>query len=378
MSRARPNGRRAGAARARMAAWLGTLALAGCVDLALPPSGADDGRVCPAALREAFFAAGSGGERADLWVVFVDVGHGDATWIRTPGTLGLDAREIVIDAGDDGRPDAPHVPDGPSALFALMDRAGFGPGAPIDLLAVSHPDKDHYGGAPAVLARHPVAVFVEPGRASAQPTWRALEAAVAAHPGLVVRRPAARHGIDPLEPGLRASARWGREVEARLLSADADAEDDNDASLVIALRFRGVGVLLMADAEAPLEDRLLAAGALDALGPVDVLRAGHHGGVGTSTAAFLDRVLPRGRGGPRHAVVSAGRREGLPHPDVLARLAERVGPNLWRTDRGDAGLDRRAAAGDDHLLLRIAGADGALDLCFLDPDPGAGAAGAGG
>ena len=76
-------------------------ALPGCPDTerpALSPRSAT--RVCTAEELSEFRLASTADVRHDLWVAFVDVGQGDATWIRTPGTLGVDAKEILIDAGD--------------------------------------------------------------------------------------------------------------------------------------------------------------------------------------------------------------------------------------------------------------------------------------
>lgn len=330
------------------------LAGAGCVDIALPPVGGGL-RVCSAEMRTGFLRTEPGAERPDLWIAFVDVGHGDATWLRTPGTVGVDAAEILIDAGDDGLPEAPHVPDGGAAVLDLMARAGFAPGHPLDVLAITHPDKDHHGGTAAVLAHHPARVFLDPGRGAGGPTWtRAQQAARSAG---ATRWVAPTDGLDG--GGRWSTGRWGRELTVRLLAADPDARTDNGASLVFEVLFRGRRVLLMGDAGAEVEARLG-----PTLGPVDILRTGHHGGVDTSTVPFLDRVLAPGA----FAVISAGERAGLPHRGVVQRLAERVGDRLLRTDRGDEGASRRAAAGDDHVVARIAGADGAVEVCVLDPD----------
>lgn len=348
--------------RRLIASGLAALALAGCVETELPPPPIGLADVCRPDLRERFFALSNEAYRDDLWVVFIDVGQGDATWIRTPGAVGVDAAEILIDAGDDGWPIAPHVPDGGAAVRALMDAAGFSPGRRLDVLAVTHPDKDHYGGAAAILERYAVAAWLDPGRATDAPTWRALEAALAAEPDLRLLRPAWQTGLDG--HGDRQTFDWGRDLEATLLAADAEAADDNAASLVLSLRYRGIHVLLLGDAEAALERRLLA----DPPPPADVLRTGHHGGRGTASEAFLDAVLPAD-GRPRGAVVSAGRRDALPAADTLDRLLARTGPGgLFRTDRADEHRTRRDAVDGDHVLLRVGGRDGAVDLCYLLPD----------
>lgn len=329
-------------------------AAGGCVDLALPPTG-DTSRTCAPALREGFLSTEPGAERDALWMAFIDVGHGDATWLRLPGVVGVDADEVVIDAGDDGLPDAPHVPDGGAAVLDLMARAGMPPGAPLTLVLVTHPDKDHYGGVAALLDHHPADSVLFGGRSPGVSSWHRLEGA--AGPSLQPA-PDIGGGRGPSAIDLVRHS----DVALRLLASNPGAEDDNDASLVVEVGFGGRRVLLMADAEETLELKVAASAR-----PVDILRAGHHGGIGTSGADLLERVLTP----DSHAIVSAGERPGLPHPDVIDRLAARVGARLWRTDRGDAGRTRRAAAGDDHVIARL-GPDGRLDVCYLDRDMPAG------
>lgn len=331
---------------------LAAAGLVGCVDMAFPPLWQGT-RVCSAAMKAGFLETADGAERPDLWIAFVDVGHGDSTWLRLPGVVGVDAPEIVVDAGDDGLPDAPHVPDGGRALLDLMRRAGLTPGARIAAAIVTHPDKDHYGGWPAVLGRHRVERVIYGGRPADRPTWRRLEAAVEANGARWQAAPETPAGIAP--PVLFEHP----EVDIRLIAGDPHAADDNGASLIVQIAFRGRRVLLMADAEGELEARVAARAE-----PVDILRTGHHGGVGTSGAALLDRLLTD----DSHGIISAGERDGLPDPEVVARLSARLGERLWRTDRADAGRSRRDAAGDDHVIARIAADDGRVDVCHLDPD----------
>lgn len=325
--------------------------LSGCPDLELPPLGPGSS-LCSPGIRAGFFESTPGAERHDLWLAFVDVGHGDATWVRTPGVIGVDAGEILIDAGDDGWPVAPHVPDGGRAVLDLMQRAGMAPGVGLDALVITHPDKDHYGGASAVLSRHPARLVLHGGQPPDTPTWSRLRRR-AREIGAVWRTaPDARTGPRPLE--------LGSPFPVRLLFADPHAVDDNDASLVLELTFAGRRIVLMGDAGIAVERRLL-----DRLEPVALLRTGHHGGTGTSGQPLLSAaVTPQ-----THAVVSAGRRSGLPAVDVLARLTDHLDDRVWRTDRGDTPLTRRAAAGDDHIVARIAADTGRLEICFLDPDP---------
>ena len=67
------------------------------------------------------------------------------------------------------------------------------------------------------------------------------------------------------------------------------------------------------------------------LGPVTLLKVGHHGSITSTTAGFLAAVQPR------EAVISVGRRNTFGHPrfEVLERL-EQARVKTFRTDREGA------------------------------------------
>ena len=66
---------------------------------------------------------------------------------------------------------------------------------------------------------------------------------------------------------------------------------------------------------------------VEALGPVDLLKVGHHGSRTATGEALLARIRPEA------AVVSLGRnRYGHPAPETMARLAA-ARTRVWRTDR---------------------------------------------
>lgn len=364
---------------------LGALALSlnGCPNTELPPYGAGGGtRTCTGEELLAFQTSGFEDERSDLWIAFVDVGHGDATWIRTPGTIGVDAQEILVDTGNcrimDGDCGLPpgtvndeSTPDGVGALIDFMGLSGLPGGSRLDYVVASHPDKDHYGGLFRVAEAYQIGALVDSGIASDQITYVTAIDRVLEEPGIVPLLPAEITGLDARNPGtadhpgLVQTGAWGRGVTVTLLSADRTAQDDNEGSVVLMVDYLGVKVLLTGDAEGPLDERLAAQWGVDL--EADVLRAGHHGGVGTSTNALLDRVFPGSGGSPRYAVVSAGQRDGLPREDTLARLEAKVGGRVYRTDRNDTGKDQVAAPGDDHILLRISEA-GEVSICYAFPD----------
>ncbi|HXF72967.1 MAG TPA: ComEC/Rec2 family competence protein, partial [Actinomycetota bacterium] len=236
------------------------------------------------------------GPPAGLTVRFLDVGQGDAALVRSPG-----GATVLVDGGPDPREVA-------TELAALGVRR-------LDLVVATHPHADHLEGLPAVLARFPVGLVLEPGCPADAPSYAALLDAIS-RAGVRILHPRAGDRIvvgdlvlDVLSPA------------ACFVGTDSDPNND---SLVIRLA-RGDDVVLFAgDAEEPAQELLLGLGrTLRA----DVLKVPHHGG-DTSLDAFLAQVAPE------VAVVSVGEDNpyGHPAPEVLAALRAE-GARVLRTDR---------------------------------------------
>lgn len=362
--------------------------LCGCPDTTNPPlSPRSATRVCTADEVEEFQTLSQATERPNLWVAFIDVGQGDATWIRTPGTVGVDAKDILVDAGD-CRIDKPYAAlggqvsecgigvsqaaagqvDGVGALIDFLSSAGWTAGNRFDYVVLTHPDKDHYGGAWRIVQEYIVDAVIDPGVPTDAVTYQALRRAIEVE-GSLDLRPAIDTGIDTRASGDLRTRLWGFDTTVELLAADKDAATDNDGSVVLFLEFRGVRLLLTGDAEAAL-DTMLANDHGNRL-RANVLKAGHHGGMNTNTDVLLDQVFaPNTESGRRFAIISSGRRENLPASDTVERLLARVGTfGLYRTDRGDDAKDRETAPGDDHILMRVT-PEGELTMCYMFPDAG--------
>jgi len=250
--------------------------------------------------------------RAELEVIFVDVGQGDAVVVRSPcGAV------AVIDGGGVSREALRSgLRDPGQRVVGVLRRLGV---RRVDILVLTHPHTDHAAGLVAVVDGFPVAAFLDGGPAPD---------ACGEYADLLGELAARRVPCRQVEAGTEVILGRGKAsaVVLQVLSPDPTnvGPAANDRSLVILLRYGETGFLLMGDAGADTERRLLAGG--HRIG-ADVLKVGHHGSADATTREFLEAVRPL------HVVISCGARNpfGHPAPAVLERLVQ-TGGHVWRTD----------------------------------------------
>ena len=232
------------------------------------------------------------------WIVALDVGQGDAIAIGTADGWWL------IDAG----PRSPGYDSGDRVVRPFLRHGAI---RDLAVLALTHDDGDHTGGAPAVLAGVSVARLTGPP-------------ALPGRPGPLARfdrrRTHAAARGDTLHRDPAIVALWPPRA-----GDPAAARGDNSAGLVLELSVDSTRALFTADVDSVVEAALAPAT------PVMLLKVGHHGSASSSGAAFLARVRPR------VAAISVGERNvyGHPSPATLARLAA-AGARIERTDREGA------------------------------------------
>ena len=237
-----------------------------------------------------------------LTVHFLDVGQGDAALLRTPA-----GRWIVIDGG----PRTPQGDAGRRVVVPFLRRQG---ASRVALVVATHAHADHVGGLPAVLEALAVELVLDPGEPLGEaPYLEFLAATEAAGARWVATRAGDRLELD----GVRLS----------VLSPDSAwavmTTDPNEESVVLLVEYGTARLLFTGDAGLPVEQRLAGQ-----IGPVALLKVGHHGSAGATSDAWLAELAPG------EAVISVGARNryGHPAPEVLARLAAR-GVQVHRTDR---------------------------------------------
>jgi competence protein ComEC len=226
-----------------------------------------------------------------LRITVLDVGQGDSILVQ------VSEGAILVDQGP------------PEARVAQQLR-GLGVRR-LSAVVLTHPQRDHIGGAEDVLARVRVERVLDPRLAASSPYESGA------------LRVAARRDVPVVTVRAGDSWRLGRLRLRALWPARAGVpdEDPNQLAVVLLASYGDVDALLTADAEtdvtAPLYGRR-----------VEILKVAHHG----SADAALEEELRELR--PSVAVISCGRNNDYGHPtaSTLAALRGSPGLHLFRTD----------------------------------------------
>lgn len=249
-----------------------------------------------------------------LEISFLDIGQGDAIYIRTPS-----GRDMLVDGGP-----SRSVLRRLSEEMPWYDRR-------VDVVLETHPDADHIGGLPDVLSRYSVGVFLEPGVESTNAIDDELE------------RVREERGVDKVvaRAGMRIDFGDGAVFDVLFPDTDVSKFETNMASIVGMIRFGSTSAMLTGDSPKQIESKLVSTygAGLES----DILKAGHHGSRISSSEAFVRAVAPA------YAVISAGKdnRYGHPHKEVIDLLSS-LGMSVARTD--DSGTLRFMSDGNSFVM----------------------------
>ena len=229
-----------------------------------------------------------------LVVTFLNVGQGDAIWIKTP-----DGNDILIDGG-------PHSA-GPGVVSYLQSHGC----TDIEYMVLTHPHEDHVGGLVTVLEDMPVDAVWYNGQSYTSGIYSQFLNLISSN------------SIPTVVVSAGQTFTVGSLTFA-ILHPSTIGSDLNDNSVVLRLSYGQVDFMLTGDVETSGEAEILSQGyAVEA----EVLKVGHHGSDTSTSWGFLTAVSPE------VAVISVGAGNSYGHPSAttLARLAS-VGATTYRTD----------------------------------------------
>ena len=238
--------------------------------------------------------------RAELSVVFLDVGQGDSILIHAPN-----GQVMLIDGGRSIQ----------LANQEILPQINAWGARQVDVLVVTHPDADHISGLVGVLENFPVKLAALTGDQHTTQIYERL---------LTDLRD---KGVKGLQVRTGTTIPFDSAVQLEVLSPDDDFvnhDNTNDGSIVLQLTYGQTSFLFMGDAEMSVNQAILQRGAEVR---ATVLKLGHHGSRTSTDASWLQAVQPQ------WGIISAGAGNsyGHPHPEVIAAL-DQLGIPYLRTD----------------------------------------------
>ncbi|OGP34769.1 MAG: hypothetical protein A2X88_04800 [Deltaproteobacteria bacterium GWC2_65_14] len=252
-----------------------------------------------------------------LTVTALNVGKGASHLVSFPG-----GGQMLVDCGSRLRGEA-----GERILLPFLRSRGV---RRIDILVLTHPHEDHYGGSEAVLRELEVGeIWIPRGISPA-----AFGEAVAARRGMVrSRRSGERHRSGGAEVLVRASGAGGNGGKA------------NEQSLVLEVRYRGLSVWLPGDVE---QGPSVWGPAPPANGETRVLFLPHHGSPGAKPDAWIASASP---------VAVIRQNSDCAPPDNLVpsfcSFALENGAVTVRSNGSTVVVEQERGAGFWRLLLRL-------------------------
>ncbi|MFA4942340.1 MAG: ComEC/Rec2 family competence protein [Patescibacteria group bacterium] len=226
-----------------------------------------------------------------LEVYFLDVGQGDAVLIRTST-----GKNILIDGGPDNS-----ILEKLGRILPYTDRK-------IDVIILTHPHADHLIGLNAILDRYLVNTVIYTGVNYQNNDYHYFQE-IAQQKASTIFLAKAGDYLN-LDDGCQLNILFPFSN-----ISEQDFKNINNSSIVSELSCATEKILLMGDAETPVEKELMANYPdLQA----KILKLGHHGSKTASSPGFIEQV------NPDLAIISVGKdnKYNLPSPEVLDRLQE--------------------------------------------------------
>lgn len=229
---------------------------------------------------------GTADEAQCLKVEILDVGQGDAIYIKTP-----DGHNVLIDAG---------TYDYADNMTAYLKNDGV---ENVDAFIITHAHSDHYGGAKNVFKTFNVLKTALPTVGSDASGYNTV----------LDRTEKEKCEKMTLEPGTSFS--YG-ECKFTVLGPNFTYENMNNNSYVLRLDYKNTSFMLTGDMGNDAERESMEKFGREIF-DCDVLKVGHHGSYDATSDAFLSAVSPK------IAVISCGKDNeyGHPHRETMEKLS---------------------------------------------------------
>ena len=250
---------------------------------------------------------------SDSFIVFCDVGQGDATYIRLQNKI-----DILVDAGADRK-----VLRCLGKYMPFLDKT-------IELAFITHPQKDHYGGFEHILDRYSIKnLILNPINNKAISYQNLLDKLVlknvnlkSQYSGNVINL----SGVNitfywPIKTYLSESIYQTRTLENGFKINDVFL-NLNKLSYVFKLKVNEKSVLFTGDIDKEISNKISGS-----LSEISILKVPHHGSKNGATKKLIDKL------NPKISIINVGKNNsyGHPHREILD-LLESINTLIKRTD----------------------------------------------
>ena len=253
-----------------------------------------------------------------LHIIFCDVGQGDAAYIRLP-----DGRDMLVDGGPNER-----VLECLGNHMPFWDRS-------LDLVLLTHPQKDHLQGLLSVLERYQIGYLIRSNVSNTSEGYTQFTSIINKRniherfvtSGELITVGAVR--VSVLWPTKEQIAHMGLPTVIQGASVlGSDSDDINNGSLVFRLRFGSFDAVFPGDADIHVESKYV--GAVLADSTVELLKVPHHGSKYSMTEEYINKLKPE------ISVISVGKNMyGHPAKETLTMLANNMSRVLRTDQEGD-------------------------------------------
>jgi len=244
-----------------------------------------------------------------LEITFFDIGQGDSSFIEIPNGY-----QILVDGGPNSK-----VLEKLSERMSFWDRT-------IDLIILTHPERDHLFGLLGVLERYKIENILWTGvvnNTAEFQEWSEL-----------IEKEGAKIYIAQKDQIIKAGNASAKVLYPFESLKGVEPKSMNDTSIVFSLFYGKNSFLFTGDASKSVEMKLETVDS-------DVLKVGHHGSKMSTSRNFVERVSPD------VAVISVGKENSYGHPN-LDTLQSLEGVKVFRTDIDG---DIEIASNGSHLLF---------------------------
>lgn len=245
-------------------------------------------------------------------LVFCDVGQGDGAYIRVDNRI-----DIVVDAGPDNR-----ILDCLGRYMPFYDHT-------IELVFLSHSQKDHFGGFLTIFERYKVGTFLLSPVDNPANSFQALKNLIAQKH---IQTKSFYTGQIIYLGNATIRAVWPNEqfIDQKVIPSGNQDNfyktriDLNNFSQVFLLTERANSVLFTGDIT-PASEQIMLKGRLPS---VTILKVPHHGSKNGLIESFLKVI------GPKIAIISVGKNNSFGHPSPeIIKMLEKHSVQIRRTDQ---------------------------------------------